>query len=237
MAVRHLATCPATMKCCASVAIILSLASAVTGFAPRHASLVRPRIQPLVGDHAGRPVTRRAAEPDGGPAVDPNEVDMEELKAQRKSKDMAEFDERDAELSGLRARIKAMADEQQLEEAAVWTPELLSTKAPDAEGGPPEMTAAMSNIASMLGDDRIDVVEEVQEVDLYDDPLEGVPLPQALFEEAKNIEWPTTGKVIRSIGIVYAAIIGMSGFVLIVDKGLVAVLGQIFVFGKNTMLQ
>ena len=26
-----------------------------------------------------------------------------------------------------------------------------------------------------------------------------------------QIEWPTTGKVIRSIGIVYAAIIGMSG--------------------------
>ena len=45
----------------------------------------------------------------------------------------------------------------------------------------------MSNIASMLGDDRIDQVEEVQEVDLYDDPLEGVPLPQALFEEAKNV--------------------------------------------------
>ena len=74
------------MKCCASVAIILSLASAATGFAPRHASLVRPRIQPLVGAYAGRPVTRRAAEGEGGPAVDPNEVDMEELKAQRKSK-------------------------------------------------------------------------------------------------------------------------------------------------------
>ena len=58
-----------------------------------------------------------------------------------------------------------------------------------------------------------------------------------LLEEAKNIEWPTPGKVVQSIGIVYAAIIGMSGFVLLVDKGLVAVLGKVFVYGKNTMLQ
>ena len=61
---------------------------------------------------------------------------------------MAEFDERDAELSGLRARIKAMADEQQLEEAAVWTPELLSTKAPDAEGGVRTRRAAAAAAAT-----------------------------------------------------------------------------------------
>ena len=84
-AIRHHARGdPPTMGCFASLAVLLTVTSCANGFVPRPQL---SRITSLVGPNHGRPTaTLRRAEPDGGSAVDPNEVDMEALKAQRKEK-------------------------------------------------------------------------------------------------------------------------------------------------------
>merc|ERR1712070_447062 len=139
------------------------------------------------------------------------------------------------ELDGLRARIKAMADQQELEKAEAWVPESMGQMAAKVNSNAPEMTSKMESIASFLGDDRVDADDDMDEGDRYMDPYAELSGLQALIEEFKNVEWPTFGKVIRSLGLVYGSITVLALLILAWDKLLVSVLGQVFTYGKNNI--
>merc|ERR1711990_1249392 len=99
-----------------------------------------------IGFHVRRSYTPRLARGRLA-AASQEDQDMADQKEQRKVQEKAKFEARKNELEALRERIKAMADDQELEVETPWTPEMTS-----AEKGPdvPEV----SKLAKVLGDDR-----------------------------------------------------------------------------------
>ena len=138
------------------------------------------------------------------------DMDMDEYKRLRKQQEFEEFESKSAELDALRARIANMAKEQEMGEAEPWMPVATTSESVKAasKSGLPEMTPAMKNIASVLGDDRDDDEEDLDDMEDWVDPLEELPFWQQLFEESKRVDWPAPGKVAKTLGYVYG---GMAG--------------------------
>jgi len=163
------------------------------------------------------------------------EPDLDTLKQQRKARELGEFEKRGPELDALRARIKAMAEEQELEETAPWMP-VKGAAAQSDEG--PEMTANVAKLASFLGDDRAkDDEEEILPVDEYEDLTDSLPIWEALFSEVNQIEWPTPIKVGQNLLLVYSTMIVASLVISTYDTLLIQFLKQFYTFGTNPFVQ
>jgi len=154
---------------------------------------------------------------------------MADLRARRKEQDKAKFVARKDELESLRDRIKAMADEQDVDLEKPWTPEMMSA---DVAAKP-----EVSKLAKLLGDDSGDSEYDVTDEELdaeYDDPLDKFPIWIQLYEEAKLVTWPTPGKVASTTLLVYAGMLGSAILVLGLDTAAITAGQKIgFVYGKN----
>mmetsp|Transcript_11596 Transcript_11596/g.27252 ORF Transcript_11596/g.27252 Transcript_11596/m.27252 type:complete len:229 (+) Transcript_11596:6-692(+) len=162
---------------------------------------------------------------------DPDDDNEEaSYKKQLRAQNAAEFDAKKDELDALRARIRMVAEEQELEEATPWTPDMPTKNMADS---PPEMTGAVGKMAKLLGDDRAKD-EYDEEGDEWDDPLDGLPQYQQLLEEAKQITWPAPGKIATSTVYVYMGMIGAVAYVQGLDT-LFKALGEAigFKYGVN----
>lgn len=166
---------------------------------------------------------------------DAEPVDLDALKQQRKAREIEQYEKQSPELDALRARIKAMAQEQELEEAVPWTP-IKGAAARSDEG--PEMTANVAKLASFLGDDRAnDDEEEILPEDEYEDPIDSLPLWQALFAEIKQVEWPTPTKVGQNLLLIYSTMIVASLIISAYDTVLIQFLKQFYTFGTNPFVK
>mmetsp|Transcript_80583 Transcript_80583/g.160795 ORF Transcript_80583/g.160795 Transcript_80583/m.160795 type:complete len:248 (+) Transcript_80583:3-746(+) len=178
----------------------------------------------------------------------PSEADQEErdAKAQLKQMDQDEFDSRRTELSSIRDRIKQMAEEKEgLEVDSGWVPQMTRASADSVDdnvGAAPEMTTAMGSLATFLGDERVvkddeldyeDGAGEEDGLDVWLDPLEELQFTVQLFEEAKLVDWPGPGEVVKQLALTILAIIGVSLFIYGIDKFGIEYGKTIFTYGVN----